>query len=542
MPQPILEELAQQGDADAIAALLNRTFAPEGISAKVATRGDRLHVVLDASETPQKEEAIASLRAVLTNLALDWLETVVVYGRRSGEEIPDWHEQFVLVDVPSGLTTEQAETQNSLSFSAMAQIVGGVGDSIGTTTARAGKAMVNTASDVGETVGNLTFTTGKDVLERASDVGESVGNRVWQTGKDLVRKTPSFGEAMASVGGALGDASQFGKNAVQKAVGASGSALKRSYQLLSQVTQFVAGAPVLRKVVGQVDLIKAQQSAQELQDEHPEETPRQLAHRFMVEKAMYAGSSGLVTNLVPGAAAALFAVDLTTTAALQAEMVYQIAAVYGLDLQDPARKGEVLTIFGVALGGNQALRAGLEFLQTIPMAGAAIGASTNAAMIYAVGYAACRFYESELAAEPTEEILVESQEASEDYLQNAIAQQIVMDQILVHVIAAGNPDKSWADILPELETSNLSPASLAVIKARSQSPPPLEELLAQLDRDFATSLLAQCQRLAPPEGAATPEQAQAIEMISQKFQIDLDESGTSGTGHRARKAIDTSDR
>lgn len=518
MPQSIIEELAQQGDTDAIAALLNRVFEPEGISAKVATKGDRLHVILDASEMHQKENAIASLRAVLTNLALDWLETVVVYGRRSGEEIPDWHEQFVLVDVPAGLTTEQAETQNSLSFASIAQIVNGIGDSIGTTTSQARKAMVSTASDVGETVGHLTFTTGKDVWERASGMGQTVGNTVWQTGKDLVKKTPSFGEAMASVGGALGDASQFGKNAVQKAVGAGGSALKQSYQLFSQVTQFVAGAPILRKVVGQVDLIKAQRSAQELQDKHPDETPRQLAHRFMVEKAMYAGSSGLVTNLVPGAAAALFAVDLTTTAALQAEMVYQIAAVYGLDLQDPARKGEVLTIFGVALGGNQALRAGLEFLQTIPMAGAAIGASTNAAMIYAVGYAACRFYESELAAEPAEEILAESQEASEDYLQNAIAQQIVMDQILVHVIATGNPDKSWEDILPELETANLSPASLAVIKAHSQSPPPLDELLEQLDRDFAASLLAQCQRLTQQDGAATPEQAEIIERISQRFQ------------------------
>jgi uncharacterized protein (DUF697 family) len=54
-------------------------------------------------------------------------------------------------------------------------------------------------------------------------------------------------------------------------------------------------------------------------------------------------------------------------------------------------KGEVLTIFGLALGGNRAIKAGLELLQNTPVAGAVIGASSNAVMLYTVGYAACRF-------------------------------------------------------------------------------------------------------------------------------------------------------
>jgi hypothetical protein len=138
-----------------------------------------------------------------------------------------------------------------------------------------------------------------------------------------------------------------------------------------------------------------------------------------------------------------------------------------------------------------------------------------------VGYAACRFYEAKLDSQATEATLAASKEATEDYLKTAIAQQIIMDQILVHVISAGNPEKSWEGILPELEALNISPASLAVIKTNIQSPPPLDQLLAQLNRDFAMPLLAQCEQVVQRDGVTNAEEAKVIEKISQKFEIDL---------------------
>jgi uncharacterized protein (DUF697 family) len=366
------------------------------------------------------------------------------------------------------------------------------------------------------------MATGKVFVETATGVGKAVSDTVFNTGKAMVETAAGLGGAIAGVGGTIGNnASQAGKTAVQTAVGVGGTAAKHTYQILSQITQFVAGAPILRKVVDQVDLVKVEDSVKKLKQKYPNETPRQIAHRFMVEKAIYAGSTGLVTSLVPGAAAALFVVDLTATSALQAEMVYQIAAAYGLDLRDPARKGEVLTIFGLALGGNRAIKAGLELLQNTPVAGAVIGASSNAVMLYTVGYAACRFYEAKLDSQATEATLAASKEASEDYLKTAIAQQIIMDQILVHVISAGNPEKSWEGILPELEALNISPASLAVIKTNIKSPPSLDQLLAQLNRDFAMPLLAQCERVVQRDGVTTAEEAKVIEKISQKFEINL---------------------
>ena len=531
MSQPTLEELAKQGDSNAmvasrtaegIASLLNRAFEPKGVTAKAAIKNDSLNIIVEAAETPNKQESIAIIREVITRLNLELAETLTVYGRQPGDDIPDWYQKFLLADVPTSLSSGKAQAEEPFSFSSFAKMVGGIGESIGSTTSQAGKAMVETATGVGEVVGNTTMATGKVFVETATGVGKAVSDTVFNTGKAMVETAAGLGGAIAGVGGTIGNnASQAGKTAVQTAVGVGGTAAKHTYQILSQITQFVAGAPILRKVVDQVDLVKVEDSVKKLKQKYPNETPRQIAHRFMVEKAIYAGSTGLVTSLVPGAAAALFVVDLTATSALQAEMVYQIAAAYGLDLRDSARKGEVLTIFGLALGGNRAIKAGLELLQNTPVAGAVIGASSNAVMLYTVGYAACRFYEAKLDSQATEATLAASKEATEDYLKTAIAQQIIMDQILVHVISAGNPEKSWEGILPELEVLNISPASLAVIKTNLKSPPPLDQLLAQLNRDFAMPLLAQCERVVQRDGVTTAEEAKVIEKISKKFEIDL---------------------
>jgi uncharacterized protein (DUF697 family) len=115
-------------------------------------------------------------------------------------------------------------------------------------------------------------------------------------------------------------------------------------------------------------------------------------------------------------------------------MIYQIACAYGLSLKDPARKGEVLAIFGLALGGNSAIRAGLGFVRNVPVAGAVIGASSNFVLLYTLGYAACRFYEAKLNPLSSQENLQASLAESEKYLQSAIAQEVIMDQILVHIV------------------------------------------------------------------------------------------------------------
>jgi uncharacterized protein (DUF697 family) len=146
--------------------------------------------------------------------------------------------------------------------------------------------------------------------------------------------------------------------------------------------------------LGQVDVEKAQDEVEKLRQEYPLETPEQLAHRIMVDTSLKAGGIGLLTNFVPPLALTLFAVDLAAVTALQAEMVYRIAAAYGFPLKDPARRGEVLAIFGLSVGGSGALKVGLSFVELLPVIGAVVGASSNAAVLYSLGHVACRFYEA----------------------------------------------------------------------------------------------------------------------------------------------------
>ena len=274
-----------------------------------------------------------------------------------------------------------------------------------------------------------------------------------------------------------------------------------------------------------IDLEKAEAEVRKLQQEHPNESPSQIAHRIMIEKAKRAGGIGLATSVIPGAALALLAVDLAATTQLQAEMVHQIAAAYGLDLKDPARKGEVLGIFGLGLGGGRLLKAaGLGLLRNIPFAGAVIGASADATMLYSLGYAACRFYESKLkspADATSKETLQTLKQQSDQYLETAIAQQTVMDRILVNMIRASYPQKQAAEIFPQLKALNLSAYSLKAISADLKSPQPLDTLLNQLNRDFAIPLAAQCYRIAQADGVITPEESKIIEAIANKFNIDM---------------------
>lgn len=154
----------------------------------------------------------------------------------------------------------------------------------------------------------------------------------------------------------------------------------------------VLGKDWILALLGLVNLENARKATRDWQSRYPLETPAQISHRIMVDKAVKAGGVGLATNILPPIAAALFAVDLAALVRLQAEMVYEIAAAYGLDLEDPARRGEVIGLFALSLGSGT-LKTGLSFLEIIPGFGAILGASTNAAMLYGLGYLTCQFYE-----------------------------------------------------------------------------------------------------------------------------------------------------
>jgi hypothetical protein len=86
-------ELAKQGDTSAIAALMNRSLAPQGIKALVLLEGQTLKVLLEGLEIPAQERftnyTIQGLRKI--GVAATILE---IYGKQSDNQGFAWSQRF----------------------------------------------------------------------------------------------------------------------------------------------------------------------------------------------------------------------------------------------------------------------------------------------------------------------------------------------------------------------------------------------------------------------------------------------------------------
>ncbi len=287
------------------------------------------------------------------------------------------------------------------------------------------------------------------------------------------------------------------------------------------------GAAALVDALDKVDIEAAKTAVAEMRARHLGETPGQIAARLTQKKALYAGSIGLATSAVPGVSLLLAPLDWTLCATLQAELAYQIAAAYDLDLRDPARQGEIAAIFGVAFGGAKAAGvlgrklAARKIAQEVgakaaskqmPFVGAAIGAGTNALMIFTLGHAARHYYEAQ-SQKFGDNSPGDLQAKSDAYLEHAARQDEVFHRVLAHIARAGNPGLAWAQIEGGLRLSGLGDAALQVMADEFGQPHSPAELLAQLDCDFSVALLAQCRRVAGLDGVVNADEQQIISAI-----------------------------
>lgn len=388
---------------------------------------------------------------------------------------------------------------------------------------------------VTETVNKVALEANKAAVNMVAGALEGVAEATRQ-GEEAFDRAAKAAEELGKMGSQIGEgAAQTASEAAAGIAHESEEWLERATTEVGKTLSFVGDNPVLQQIAktfkaqwllqltGQVDVSKAQLAVENLKQKYPQESAEEISHRIMIEKSLYAGGIGLVSSMVPGVALALLGVDLAATTVLQGEMIYQIAAAYNMDLEDPARKGEVVMIFGLSLGGSTALKTGFGILRNLPLAGMAIGASTNAVMLYTLGYAASRFYEAKSSPEIAEITPDELKLESEKYLEKAIAQKEIMDRILVQMILASRPDTSWKEILPELKQMNFTADALKLMESELESPLPLEELIQSLDRDFAFPLLAQCYRISQIDCVTTEEEQQVMEAIANHFDIDLNQ-------------------
>ncbi len=90
------QELAKQGNPQAIASWLNSKLQSEGIAASANLDGDCLDVILDAQEVPKEDKLVDFVRSELTNLQPNSIRKVKVEGRESGKIAAAWSQEFSL--------------------------------------------------------------------------------------------------------------------------------------------------------------------------------------------------------------------------------------------------------------------------------------------------------------------------------------------------------------------------------------------------------------------------------------------------------------
>lgn len=280
----------------------------------------------------------------------------------------------------------------------------------------------------------------------------------------------------------------------------------------------IVGLDWISAFLGKVDTAKVSATVEAMRSRYPEESPAQIAQRLIVEKAWSGGRVGLLTNIIPPVAAFFLGVELVATTKLQTEMVYEIAAAYGLDITEPTRRGEALAIFGLSLGAD-ILKTGLTIVEIIPGVGAVVGASTNAAMLYVLGQTACRFYEAKVNRA---EVTSMQQKTDEDW-KIALEQSKTMDRILAKMIKTSYPDSDWAEILPKIH--EISPSSVDTIAEEFHHPEDLSTLLDRLLPEFAPATLNKCYDIAMSTGEMTRTEQEILSQIAMRFDLDMSALG-----------------
>ncbi|HIK09742.1 MAG TPA: hypothetical protein IGS52_05665 [Oscillatoriaceae cyanobacterium M33_DOE_052] len=96
MTKPQILNLAKQGDAEAIAALINRSLQPKGITATVKLTNGHLYVTLSAAKVPSQKIFAPFIHQGTIALGAPSIQSLTVAGLAAGSSSPNWEEEFNL--------------------------------------------------------------------------------------------------------------------------------------------------------------------------------------------------------------------------------------------------------------------------------------------------------------------------------------------------------------------------------------------------------------------------------------------------------------
>lgn len=91
-----LNELAKQGDIEAISALVNQWIQAYKVTAKINLKKNILQVMLESTEVPDQQVMTELLKNNISALDIPSLELIKIFGKEIDEEFPEWHTETKL--------------------------------------------------------------------------------------------------------------------------------------------------------------------------------------------------------------------------------------------------------------------------------------------------------------------------------------------------------------------------------------------------------------------------------------------------------------
>ncbi|MCU0565621.1 MAG: hypothetical protein MUF49_03390 [Oculatellaceae cyanobacterium Prado106] len=116
MTQSHLLEMAQQGDPQAIAELMNQSLQPRGMTATVERQGDCLNVLLEAEQVPNRQTLTEFVKRGISTLGVPSIRSVKVLGQQTGTGFPVWSQELALelpmADLEAATFEDEADLTN----------------------------------------------------------------------------------------------------------------------------------------------------------------------------------------------------------------------------------------------------------------------------------------------------------------------------------------------------------------------------------------------------------------------------------------------
>ncbi|RUR73771.1 hypothetical protein ACF3DV_03140 [Chlorogloeopsis fritschii PCC 9212] len=106
MTQANILELARQGDAKAIASLMNSQLQLKNVTVKVNFKNTQLEIKFQSTQVPEQENLVKYVRQEIMGLKTVCIKNVKVYGFQEGKLAPLWSQELN-IEVPLNLSSSK---------------------------------------------------------------------------------------------------------------------------------------------------------------------------------------------------------------------------------------------------------------------------------------------------------------------------------------------------------------------------------------------------------------------------------------------------